>query len=66
MAFIHKLVPGQIVYSVRDKGRKVYQVKILGVDIDRDMVYASWNNNPPLWYGEGSVTKWRINKPKGG
>ena len=40
-----------------------WPVYVKQVDEEKRMVLASWNGNPPQWWGEQNWKKWRKTKP---
>ena len=69
---LKKLKPGMTVYDVRkttglnrfNSKWSTWDVCIKEIDIEKGLVLASWNSNPPQWYGMHTWSKWRINRPK--
>jgi len=68
---IENLVPGQIVYEI-SKGKmgnttvstvRIYDVKIVSIDLENGVVIAKWNCNPERKYYSRSWNKWRDSKP---
>ncbi len=68
---LENLAPEQIVYDAHKskmgnttmRSMGVWQVKIISVDLERQTVEASWNDNSPRTYGKESWSKWRAVKP---
>lgn len=68
---ISKLKPGMTVYDVRkttglnrfNSKWEVYPVHIVEVDVEKNLVLASWNNNTPRWNNEKTWSKWRLKRP---
>jgi hypothetical protein len=73
MAALSRIKPEQILYTVTRQGMgnttmtrlAVHEVKVLEVDLVKRKVRAIWNHfNPPEWYSERQVARWKVSKPK--
>ncbi len=72
MATFNKIKVGQTLYSVtREQAGNttmrrtaVRPVHVKEIDPAKRKVYASWNYNPPQWFSERQVLRWKVNKPK--
>ena len=62
---LEKMTPGMTLYSY---GRALgmlgsrpasWPVYVKEVDLGRRLVFASWNGNPPQWFGERDAVRWR-------
>lgn len=68
---LNKLKPGIKVYDVkRATGLhfnmskwSTWPVFIKEIDIENEMVFASWNGNPERWYNKHTWSKWRLKAP---
>ncbi len=69
---IEKLKPGMTVYDVhRQKMGNTnissvgtWSVYIIDVDVDKQIVTASWNTNKPQKFYRNNWSKWRLKKPE--
>ena len=72
MAAFSRLKVGQTLYTVTRQGmgnttltrRAVHPVTVREIDAVKRRVFASWNYNPPEWFSERRVARWKVNKPK--
>jgi hypothetical protein len=72
MASINRLKPGQIVFSIERqrmgkttiKRNFLFEVTIVGVNLEERYVMASWNGNTPKKFLPQDVKKWRVNRPE--
>lgn len=68
---ISKLQPGQTVWDAHthrmgnttQRTLGVWEVRIESVDVEKQTVVGSWNNNPPEKFYRRSWSKWRLKKP---
>ena len=68
---LESLKPGMVVYDVgtyrmgnttmRSVG--VWPVRIVEIDMEKRIVVASWNGNPPKRFVSSEATRWRKNEP---
>jgi uncharacterized protein YcnI len=71
MATITKLVPGQVVYSIRRQKmgnttvsyNACYTIKIVSINIEAGSVVASWNGNRPQTFYSKSIKSWKVKEP---
>lgn len=71
---LKKLSPGMTVYNVKKatgidafyckSGWKVWPVYIKEIEMERELVLASWNGNRPEWFNKKEWSKWRLKEPK--
>jgi hypothetical protein len=68
---LERMKPGMKLYDVARqrmgntlaRTTTVFVVQIIEVDLDEELVRASWNGNPPKAYHRGRAERWRSSKP---
>lgn len=72
MPALSKIKVGQVLYTVSRQGMgnttmtrmAVHPVQVHEIDLEKRKVFASWNYNPPQWFHEHRVLKWKVKKPE--
>jgi hypothetical protein len=65
-----KIEPGMTLWDCRRQSGfyqqkwGIWPVRVIEVDPDKRKVLASWNFNPPEWFSERRITKYRAQPPK--
>lgn len=72
MAKIENIVPDQTLWDYHRyqmgnttmKKMGEWRVKVIEVDLEERKALCSWNGNPPKWFSERSISKWKVNRRK--